>query len=684
MAQTLQHKRGITAELAPQVGTVGEIMMDTAKNTLVVMDGVTAGGHPMAKESNIPVNVSELNNDAGYITSEAAFSGAYDDLTGKPALFGGDYNDLTNKPSLFSGAYTDLTGKPTLFSGSYTDLTNKPSLFSGSYTDLTNKPTLFSGAYDDLTGTPNLSTYQLTIDAFNGNYNDLENKPSIPTDVSDLTDTEGLLGGGSGSGDTLTNSTQTFSLDEEGNAVFSGEIGGVNRGLVWDYGANTGGENSTVRQDNNGLSVRAWTEVGEGEEVYSAPVNIRTNQGDNEKWWTFDGNGDLYLPEGGSITEGVVTDNPTIEITPANSSVESQKLVIKGGGGYYAEANGIWINLSNVIFQVGNTVNVYVGSETYAEQTLYWWIVPEEGGISDPGFGTVTLDESGLGNFSFEVDSEDEFTVRVSQVENVYDPTTGVESLTINGDVGDHHLHLTTGALNETSIILGTDEHNVRTTIEGKIQITTPGESSNVWEFDTDGNLTLPGGMTIGNFNGVPAIQGNVDTPIGILAQGSTGAATLQWVDDFENATSISAVVVNSQFANTGDVQIITGNVGPTPEHSWTFGADGSLTFPLNGGGSSGKINPGVSDGGGLQIEAEYDFEIKVTQFEDDPTIWSFAGNDITFPDGSIQPTAWTGEAPYTNGANSGVWGDPIPTTVSEAIDRIANALYSLGANTAI
>jgi hypothetical protein len=89
------------------------------------------------------------------------------------------------------------------------------------------------------------------------------------------------------------------------------------------------------------------------------------------------------------------------------------------------------------------------------------------------------------------------------------------------------------------------------------------------------------------------------------------------------------------------------------------------LTFPLSGGGSSGKINPGVSDGGGLQIEAEYDFEIKVTQFEDDPTIWSFAGNDITFPDGSIQSTAWTGNVDWDNVTNT----PTIPADVSDLTD---------------
>lgn len=42
------------------------------------------------------------------------FSGAYADLTGQPTLFSGVYADLTGKPALFSGAYADLTGKPSI------------------------------------------------------------------------------------------------------------------------------------------------------------------------------------------------------------------------------------------------------------------------------------------------------------------------------------------------------------------------------------------------------------------------------------------------------------------------------------------------------------------------------------------------------------------------------------------
>lgn len=114
MAQILQHRRFTTIELAAERGSAGEFMMDKSKNTLVVMDGTTLGGHPLAKESAIPVNVSQLTNDAGYITSAAVFSGDYNDLTNKPTLFNGSYNSLTDKPTLFDGQYSSLTGTPVI------------------------------------------------------------------------------------------------------------------------------------------------------------------------------------------------------------------------------------------------------------------------------------------------------------------------------------------------------------------------------------------------------------------------------------------------------------------------------------------------------------------------------------------------------------------------------------------
>ena len=53
MATAIQRRRGNTAQHASFTGLAGEITIDTDKNTVVVHDGVTAGGYPLAKSSEI-------------------------------------------------------------------------------------------------------------------------------------------------------------------------------------------------------------------------------------------------------------------------------------------------------------------------------------------------------------------------------------------------------------------------------------------------------------------------------------------------------------------------------------------------------------------------------------------------------------------------------------------------------
>jgi len=51
MAKQLKIRRGTTIEHSTFTGALGEITMDTTKNTVVVHNGATAGGIPLAKES---------------------------------------------------------------------------------------------------------------------------------------------------------------------------------------------------------------------------------------------------------------------------------------------------------------------------------------------------------------------------------------------------------------------------------------------------------------------------------------------------------------------------------------------------------------------------------------------------------------------------------------------------------
>jgi hypothetical protein len=220
--------------------------------------------------------------------------------------------------------------------------------------------------------------------------------------------------------------------------------------------------------------------------------------------------GVVTLPAGGTITEGYVTSNPTIQLTPAAPTVASQKLVIKGGGGYTKHRKRYYCNGRSYPSDRGQHNYSVCSSVDNADQTLYWWTYPAtaNGGVG----GTVALDEFGDGSFSFTVDNADyEFKVRVSPEDNNYGPgVIGAQSVLINGDdptfSDDHHLHLTTGNLAETSIFLGTDDHNVRTTTDGGVEITTPKRRRwrqvDFWQFGTDGNLTIPGDIrSEGNIN---------------------------------------------------------------------------------------------------------------------------------------------------------------------------------------
>lgn len=54
MSTEIKRRRGTTAQHETFVGALAELTVDTDKNTVVVHDGATAGGHPLAPESLVP------------------------------------------------------------------------------------------------------------------------------------------------------------------------------------------------------------------------------------------------------------------------------------------------------------------------------------------------------------------------------------------------------------------------------------------------------------------------------------------------------------------------------------------------------------------------------------------------------------------------------------------------------
>jgi hypothetical protein len=288
--------------------------------------------------------------------------------------------------------------------------------------------------------------------------------------------------------------------------------------------------------------------------------------------------------------------------------------------------------------------------------------------------GIVELGSEGGGVFNFTLISDAyEFRVRVSPTEDTYDPESiGVESVLMNPDaptLGDHHLHLTTGNLSETSIFLGTDDHNVRTTTDGKIQITTPSEGNNVWEFGTNGDITLPGGIEFDRNNtsirigqgfhiasgeGVSIesidqtdpdnliyktwyfnLDGDLTLPEGGDILDSNGASVLggssiasgvsitddnlliQLTDSNGDGLDIRSIVLNSSDLEVASTElssngfVINTNVTGTRQQ-WTFDNSGTLTLP------GAVVNSTVAKtGGGVGTETALDLTKTVNKLTD-------------------------------------------------------------------
>ena len=134
MAKQLQLRQGTTTEHNTFTGAVGEVTVDTTKDTLVVHDGVTAGGFPVASKANADGTISLIKKDgtsAGTINADGLFNNTLTSTNTNQALtaaqgkvlkdtldtttsstFGVDqtWRDLTS--SRVSGVnYTNSTGK---------------------------------------------------------------------------------------------------------------------------------------------------------------------------------------------------------------------------------------------------------------------------------------------------------------------------------------------------------------------------------------------------------------------------------------------------------------------------------------------------------------------------------------------------------------------------------------------
>jgi hypothetical protein len=80
-AVQVQYRRGTSAQVASFTGAAGEMVIDTTNNRVVVQDGVTAGGFPAAKLSEVQTNARTQVSDGNYTVQTTDRLVAYIALT---------------------------------------------------------------------------------------------------------------------------------------------------------------------------------------------------------------------------------------------------------------------------------------------------------------------------------------------------------------------------------------------------------------------------------------------------------------------------------------------------------------------------------------------------------------------------------------------------------------------------
>jgi hypothetical protein len=230
---------------------------------------------------------------------------------------------------------------------------------------------------------------------------------------------------------------------------------------------------------------------------------------------------------------------------------------------------------------------------------------------------------------------------------------------------------------------LNTDDsvtfNSVGTTTVNVSQIngTNPGDelviqaNNNNWNFGADGTLTLPNGSTIGDgdaVSGVPITTTRGSILIGNQAECLGGENHFHIMKAGQQDIDLFLGDDNNyvKLPSTGGVEISSSEIGA--QHYWTFGADGKLNLPeggdiLNsngdsvlGGGSSTVVRqdtPPSADNGTLwfnTLEGRLYIKYSDAWIDAAPLMTPAPDTDIdvasiTFPDASVQTTAFTGTA---------------------------------------
>jgi hypothetical protein len=337
--------------------------------------------------------------------------------------------------------------------------------------------------------------------------------PNAPRDVSDLTDTGNLLGGGAGGGLSITDFGRGFTDTLDNGKITTNklynrpanqglnnhfELSVTNGGVVAlpDGSIINGATLKTIAGNYAGITAGPASPAGRDEDswvwVDNDGATIATKYSTDNHTWTFNNNGGLTFPQGTFLG--------------------------------YSDPGG---------FIIDGAVDKDIAIYTYSGADAHGWTFGTDGDLTLPEGGDI-LDSNGdsvlggggnanTGNFTFEADTITNGSGLILETDRgTLAIGTNMETPGVAG-----HFHIgfngSNSEANANDLFLGDDYNYVK--LPGSeldpanqygVEISAndrDGGSSHVWRFGTDGALTLPAGGDILNSNGDSVLGGGSYTP---------------------------------------------------------------------------------------------------------------------------------------------------------------------------
>ena len=475
--------------------------------------------------------------------------------------------------------------------------------------------------------------------------------------------------------DQLVNGSYTVALNSSGVLTVPGAIQSTN-GIVISNAGVVGATAGIVLPANAGTGA---VQIGN---TYG-PIQLGSAAGGGtELNWTFDTTGILTVPitasgagqiSGGTNGLQLVSNSNTWGFgTDASLTVPGIITLPNGQGQIGSNGNAglditnttltygyVTLNYNNQSYVTANSSGVQI--TTINSPSMTWSFSSSSNGtLTLPLGGTITEGTSptGVGNFMALTpgsgnDSHQQLVIYPTVVEG-------------------NHLHLTSGDLTVTSLFLGNDTQYIRTRTDGAMVIGTGDTNPETaglghrWVFGANGVVSLPANTLHTNNNltvqtsGIPASVTGVNYSSGawdanqgtnISTTGGTGSGlTVDVTADVSGY--VGSVTIHTPGNGYSDGDVISASNGSSSVQfsihilsakSWTFGADGTLTFP----------DSTVQTSAYYPIRSGFNASAPIVQIDNAQFSFNNTGNPTVAAVSGTWEGPWTADAKIWDGISS-------------------------------